>query len=258
MSIPPNGSNISLSELSKATFYFASRYSLNQTNGDPGFPGSFMVRWTDLKSIVDQVTSPSGNPYVAPENLAIRYIHRFDTTTQVWFLTMVMMEMAPPNATGQRQLTEIPNQRYDLINGLITPSGFIGDYDPVYFSNLYYFDGSQYVALDTTKHVMSITYPWLIEIEKLYTDNYQNTVPTETVFLVFSSCSFYADQSLPNKFANIDWPHTTALSINEGGRSRMANSPVSPGILFKTRAADMGTLNPPGTGAYILPPDLHW
>ncbi len=258
MSVPPNGCNIGLSDLSKAVYAFAGRYSLNQTNGDPGFPSSFMVRWDDLIGIVNQVTNPQGNPYVAPENLAMRFIHRFDANAQIWYLTMELMQMAQPNATGARQLTPIDWQRYDLINGKIAPSTFIGDYDPIYFNSLYYFDGTTYVPLDTTKHVMSITYPWLIEMQQLYNDNYINTQPKEPVFLTFNSCSFYANQSSGNKFANIEWPHTTAMSINEGGTNRMSNNPVPPTNLFTTRAADMGTLNPPGLNFYVLPPDLHW
>lgn len=258
MSVPPNGCNVSLSDLSKATYAFAGRYSLKQTNGDPGFPSSFMIRWDDLTSIVNQVTNPQSNPYVAPENLAMRFIHRFDSNTQIWFLTMELMEMAPANPAGERQLTPLQCTRYDLVNGKISTSSFIGDYDPAYFNSLFYFNGTNYVPLDVTKHVMSITYPWLIEIQKLYNDNYINTQPVQPVFLTFNSCSFFADQNSGNKFANIEWPHTTALSINEGGESRMSNNAVTPTNLFTTRAADMGTLNPPGVNFYVLPPDLHW
>jgi hypothetical protein len=259
MSVPPYGSNVYLSELSAGINAFANNYSLSPMGPNPGFSKSFMVKWDDLRSLVVALTAA---PYsIAIGDIALKFIYRFDPNGLVWFVTLAFCKMDPPlSPNGPRMLHEIPNQRYDLINGIIVPSSFTADFDPVYFNSLYYFNGTAFVPMDPFYQAKWSVFPWQAEIQRLYDDNFAIIPPVAPLNLVFESCSFYCNLSSPNPFAAVEWPHCIALYFNEGGVDRVDNNTPPASQMFLNKAADYASLCPPTANCpfYILPPDLHW
>jgi hypothetical protein len=246
MAVPPIGSNVYKSELQAGEAAFAGYYSLSQLGPNPGFTSKFMVLWSDFQNMVNTITTnPNQQPYVAPGDLAIKFIHRFDDKKLVWFLTACLCQMAPPDINGNRAITEVPGQRYDLTNGLIVPSVFTGDYDPVYFSSLYYLISGNRTVMTPTVEAKWNVFPWNIEILKLYNDDFSTVTPGNPVNLVFDSCSFFCDLTLPNAFGSVNYPHSVAIYINNGGIDLLDDITPPASSMFLNKAADYASLCPP-------------
>ena len=261
MAIPPNGCNVYLSELTTGKSDFDSHYSLSNTTLNSGFNKSLTVTWAAFTAMVDSITTNPGNtPYVAPEDLAIKFIHRFDAQNSIWFLTAALCSMAAPDINDNRLLTEISGQRYDLKNGAITPSAFQGNYDQVYFDSLYYWDGTTWTTMSPNLEAKWNVFPWKIELKALYDQNFAVYTPSGTVSLIFDSCSFYCDTSSPTKFADVAYAHSVAVYIDNGGTILLDNTTPSANAIFVAKAADMATLCPPNGNCpyYVLAPVLHW
>ncbi len=246
----PRPESITLSELNQSMYDYTAAYSL--PGPDLGFSRSFMIKW---QHFIDQVVNPAitpGNTYYIPESkLAFKFIHRYDQNTKVWFFTVCTCEMGQPE--GNRYPIIEKGPRYDLYNGVITPSEFTGTYDPVYFNDMRYYT-SQTIPLDPNTYVNNLVLPWQMEIGAMYAQNFVLTPPSDTVYMVFACSSIYCDITTPDARALIEWPHGLVLYLNQGGIDMLDNDSYV--TMFTNHGADYATMCPPNCSEYIKPDSL--
>ncbi|PZF73741.1 hypothetical protein DN068_07020 [Taibaiella soli] len=246
------------SQTNAAKSDFANRYYVSGT-GDTNFSSQFSVLWDDFYFAVQQIIFALG---CDEKDVVLQFFHRYDASAQSWFLTMGggVMNGTPVTKVGNDNVYNITpgDVRYDLSNDGVNPSSFDGTYADDYFDNFYYRPlDTTYLPLsaDTshTTYVTSVTFDWLKEIYQLYLDNLPTT--PATINLVFASISYDCPQP-GNPYSNVEWPHSICMFINIDGDDALDNSPAPIGAMFKMRAADCGTNQPPMILQYIMPTAL--
>lgn len=251
-----NNLALTATQTSTAQGAFPNHYSL--ANGVHGFNTLFNVSWLDFADAVNQIIEDMG---IAPEKLILQFFHRYDPSTNTWFLTMGGAEKADfsvKKVDGNDLYNVTPGTlRFDLLQDTVTPSDFTGTFDVPYRNNFYYkVPTSDYICLNTdvshTVYVNSISMPWTAEIQRVLTDNGVDPY-TKDVQLVFSSVTF--DYAQPSQFFNVQFPHVICAYLNVDGDDYLDDT-IYPNQLFKMKAADMGTGCPPYTCQYIWPASL--
>ncbi|XZF15408.1 hypothetical protein ACTHGU_04660 [Chitinophagaceae bacterium MMS25-I14] len=235
---------------------FNQRYFL--AGGNPNFVKEFTVSWTDFASAVQQILDSTLFPEAL---LMLQFIHRFDASTNTWFLTMGGARRSQDSigiVSNNKLYSVMPSDmRFDLKQGQVTQSAFTGIYDDMYFKSLYYkYDTGALTQLSTdTSHVKFVsvfTMPWQAEILKVFTDN-QVDPDTSNVQLKFSCIS--PDYHQPSALSNVEFPHVGALYLNVNGVDYLDNNTYSD-LQFKRKAADMASTNPPYNCQYVWPSAL--
>lgn len=246
------------SQTNAAKTAFAGRYYVSST-GDTNFSSQFSVSWDDFAYYVQDLMNNIG---ATEENLLLQFFHRYNTETRSWFLTMgggILSDVSVKKIDGNNVYPFTPGTyRYDLSADGITPSAFDGEYADDYFDNFYYrpYDTTYLPLSADTSHtiyVSAVSMVWLKEVYQLYVDN--NPSATCTVNLVFASIS--CDCPQPDPLSSVEWPHTICLFLNIDGNDALNDLPAPASNTFKMKAADYGTMAPPGTGCdYIMPSAL--
>ena len=267
---PPDadGSRITRKELNNGLYTFYNSYFTNPGR-DSGFTKNVIVKLTDFQSLINSITNPLSLVYVtSPELLMLKFIHRYDQTELKWFLTMAFCEkqtqIADPDGLGRTIFPLIEKgPRYDIIDGKISLSTFADNYDTEYFDGVCYYDGAEYLLLNTSEHVKHVIFPWQDEILTMINDNYPSGAIPANVYMVFASCSFSCEilpggpfQTIAFPFAAIRYPHGLVIYLNEDGADRLNNDDTI--TTFRNRGADYSTMCPPDSHCpvYIYPADL--
>lgn len=227
---------VNLTDLNAATKSFKGMYSVS---GVSDFAPSIAIKWTDLVAAVE-----TNGGIANIQEIALRFIHRYDKTSQVWFLTMEVCQM--DMTTGA--LVAYGN-RYDLMNNTITTSSFTGNYDPVYFDYVL-FDGK---GIDPNTFVHNVVFPWYQEISEIHCQNNLPLTDTHSA-AVFTACTFDYSAEVPAKCL-VDWPHTIVVYMAAEGHGIYVDD-AEYTHMFTNRAGDVGSMCPPRCNVYDWPAAL--
>jgi hypothetical protein len=240
---------------------FTFTYSYRDSNASPDFLTDLTVNWETFQNKVLQLNNL--NP-VDLDRLALKFIHRYNETTNRWFLTVQLCEIYGkplPDADFMRR-----HESYLLIcrdlyftindNGTISEDGSNGlggstesRYGVDYFNNVYY--GVNRVVLG--RNVQCATYSWYV-IQKVYSDNQSAERPDNSLFsLCFTSSSYKA--LLPSKNTYVEYPHCITLFMQYNSTNCLDGNDVVLGN-FGNKAANYNSLCPKRCGLFLWNADL--
>lgn len=239
-------------ELKAGSEAFAAAYQL--ANGG-AVPGQVSILFQELQ---DKVALFLRSSKIAEDEVACRFIHRFDLAAKAWYPCLEfnkMVSLGTTDAFGRFEyaLTPYPAMRFDLLNG-ITGSTLQGLYDPNYFNNLFFKDPAapQPVAKPLTYgvDVQSVVLPWMREILRLCQQNNLENVPGAR--LVIQSIAM--PPAHPGD-TRTSLPHTIAMYMRDAqGLDRLGLR--TDNKVFHNQAADVGTACPTNCSKYLMPADL--
>lgn len=241
----------------------------------PHFATGIKVKLSDfLTAFNNVIPSIPANDYGA-----IKLIHRYDTGSNKWHLTV---ECGTIPKTGVQNhglesntfnhaftpanIQSPDTNRFDIdTSGNISPnSTFMGNFDPDYFGNVKEIkdDGSQVDLLDTD-HVNYTVFPWECEVLELCRDNNIDpsnpTAIPDTINMVFEPIVTFAPNLLSTMtpLSNVNWPHITVLYLNDNNGDYLDNSgDTTETGKFQMKGANFSTICPPRCGIYLWTPDL--
>lgn len=241
---------VTLDSLNAATDNFAQHYFINGC--DSGFNGKdFGISWSifssNIQAFIDQHK-------LAANTVALVFEYNFDTQSNTFFLQMLICTMTPsplPNTYTLLTSQPYPIQWYELRGGMMNPiMPPPAPYSLNYLNNLFYCSlpvcdpgSSQPLSSNPGLFPQSVVFPWLVEVQQMYSDNGQPANAT----INFASGCFDQGQQAPLQF-----PHDIILYLRDQNGNMLVDN-QSYKLDFQMKAADMGTLCPSMCGVYVQP-----
>lgn len=249
---------ITRDQLTEAQSNFRKYYRADYDGADAttSFIDVFEVDWPTLKNVIE--SDCIGQDGITVNNLALRFIHRYDHANGAWYLTMQCCKMQ--NEREQDPLGFIcdvvaTNIFYKLIDAktTINTDSPIGHFASDYFTRFHNNFGIPGRLSDidgaNASYVGNLVLPWKKEILELADDNGVATPAAgDVVRLKFMSCSFEADPG--GIYAKVNWPHGLVLCMNKNGRDLLRNNDSV--ISYTNLGANYGTMCPPHPNIYII------
>jgi hypothetical protein len=237
---------MSLTTLMNAKSDFAKNYFADSV--PTSFSQSVSVNWNLFSSTVLSGISPADM-----SNVALNFIHRYDPAFARWYVCVevVLLNPAPSSMTpdGDYNVYTVASKlnRYDIVNGSITPSTLPSPatFDQVYFDHIIDANG---LKLDVNTNVNSITFPWQSEILKLLTDNNLNNSSNDVLLKIV--CCTMDFSAFPDE-SDVRWPHGIAMYLTQNGTEYLDNNNYA--VIFKNKGADFGSMCPPRCDGYWRP-----
>ncbi|WP_276132381.1 hypothetical protein [Polluticoccus soli] len=236
---------------------FKKHYSL-YPSGSQEFSSDFSIPWNYLEQAVNDYQGQF--PSVPVSEIAIRFVHCYNTATASLYLRMQICQMQATTITDYdnpvyQLLANGCESWYDVAENSIaaTPSAACSFSDPVYLDSFEYTleEGSTPQELSADggfTYVRTLTFPWEAEIYQMYQDNGAPTDPPDNVRLHFCAASY--TESEPGADAVL-WPHGLVLYLEVNDEKLLDNdSTVS---MFSYKGCDMATLCPPRCNGYFAP-----
>jgi len=240
--------------------YFTANY--RDSNSNPSFLRDLELSWDDFAAAVAQLNNIP-NP-VPEERLALRFIHRYNTNTNCWYVTVQLcfISGAPlpdpdPNRKYESYQLVCYDNYFDILDGgVIAWNGSAGLSGTVnerwagdYFANVYYGNNKVVQGIN----VQSVTYSWVV-LQKLRTDNSDPQRPSDQLFsIVFSSSAYKA--VLPSPDTDVEYPHCVISYMKYDGVSCLDNGFIRLGD-FANKAADYNTVCPMRCNVFLWNSDL--
>ncbi|MBX2905869.1 MAG: hypothetical protein KF744_07520 [Taibaiella sp.] len=240
--------------------YFTQNY--RDSGSNPSFLNDLVVNWTDFAAAV--ATLSANEPTIPEDRLGLRFIHRYNTTTNCWYVTVQLCFIS-----GSPLPDPDPNRRYEsyqlvcfdnyfdiMDGGVIAWNGSTGlsgtvsqRWCPEYFNNVYY--GNNKVVQGS--NVQSVTYSWFA-LQKLRTDNSDQLRPNDQLFsIVFSSSAYKA--TLPSPETDVEYPHCVVAYMKYDGINCLDNGFITLGK-FMNKAADYNTGCPKRCAVFLWNSDI--
>lgn len=210
----------------------------------------FNVAWDDLSNAVNQFTSTYGVP---ASDVAFRFVHCFDISTNELYLRLQICTLNPPIIKLDHQFFPLNTTNeawYELRQGSFTPTANHTLMGAEYFERFFYRTPHTEVLEKladggTEKYVRNLVFPWQVEIEQMYIDN---GCP-EGAFLNFGACSY--TETIPGTEA-VKWPHGLVMYLSDAAGNKLLNNEDYI-IIFHYKGADAGTQCPPVCHGYLKP-----
>jgi hypothetical protein len=240
--------------------YFTQNY--RDSGSNPQFLNDIVLSWDTFAAAV--ATLSANEPTIAEDRIGLRFIHRYNTNTNCWYVTVQLCAI-----TGSPLPDPDPNRKYEsyqlvcydfyfdiMDGGVIAWNGSAGLSGTVserwagdYFNNVYY--GANKVVQGS--NVQSITYSWFV-LQKLRTDNDDQQRPNSQLFgLTLSSSAYKA--VLPSPDTDVEYPHCIAAYMKYDGVNCLDNGFITLGD-FANKAADYNSLCPKRCGIFLWSSDI--
>jgi hypothetical protein len=254
-SASPASFAVSATEVQQGMENFNNHYCA--LSGPDYFGRDYTVLWHDFKQCIDAYHAAF--PDVAEENIAIRYVHCYETATETLYMRMQLCEMQLTTVTEYSsqvyQILDNGNQMwFSLMENNIQPVPLPAQtcYDETYLNSFEYkataaADTGEVLAEDGGfRFVRTLTYPWKNEIWQLWHDNGE---PDENnTWIHFASASYTAVE--PGS-SSVLWPHGLVMYLQVGSQILLDDDNYV--SIFHYKGADMGTACPPKCNTYVTP-----
>lgn len=256
-SADPASFAVSADKLQQGIDHFKHHYFL--TSGSAEFSSDFSIPWNYLEGAVQDYQAQF--PNVPVSDIALRFVHCYNTATTSLYLRMLICQMQLTT------ITEYDSQVYQLLNNgceawydvaenslVPTPAASCTFSDPVYLDSFEYKliteePTGEILAQDGGfKFVRTLTFPWEAEIYQMYVDNGSPTDPPDNVRLHFCATSY--TEAEPGASAVL-WPHGLVLYLEVNDVKLLNNENTI--TIFSYKGADLGTACPPKCGSYVTP-----
>lgn len=219
---------------------------------DQELPALVSVPFQDVKNKVSAFMQAQK---LKEEDVACRFIHRLDVTANTWFTCLELCKMEDlnkkdPYGRPEYRITGYAGYRYDIRQGL-SVSQFQGDYDPLYFNNVYYPSNTGTPEpLIYGQHVQSVVVPWMRELLRLCQQN--NLDGVQGARLMIQSI---AAAPVHQSDALVAWPHSLGFYMKDAQGNDCLGAGMA-GKVFYNQAADFATTCPTNCSKYLMPANL--
>ncbi len=230
--------------MTAARTYFTDMYS--NKNNDASVYTDLVVNMNDFAAKVALIN----NGTIATDDLAIKFIHRYDVTNARLYATVQLCEIG---ANASRTDTPEPYNLYPLtcmaLYFNINIDGSLGTYNgdldgtdsdqysQVYFDNVLY--GGEALQLNLNTH--GVCMPWN-QLVKLAADNVTSNRGTPSLFSIgFAATSSPIDDT---NESSVTYPHCIAVYLSYDGTACLDSTGYIVGN-FLNKAADFNSLCPP-------------
>jgi hypothetical protein len=202
--------------------------------------------WDDFAAAVESFIAQT---QCNADDVALRFVHCYDTANKCLYLRLQICTMAPQqNAGNIYDLVTTPCEWYKIEAGSISTTTNTDLSDDDYLINFYYCDetpcssGSCTRLADDgeTEFARNLVFPWGLQITKLYTDN--NSPKGATI--CFSACSF------ANQGSGAAYQHGLVIYLRNSNGAALLNNAVS-GSVYNYKGADMSSICPPCCNIYV-------
>lgn len=226
-------------------------FVLNSSSEQVTFYGQdFYFAWADLQNAVSNYC----NMYsINQEDVAVRLVHCFNSTTSTIYMRMQLCKMVPgltstEGGLGTQEFLLVSDEEawYEIGQSMIQLTGDHQLHDSVYLNDFYYsadLGSTPYVQLSTEPDIFvrNFTYPWYTEILAMYeaNDNPMNAM------IHFAACSYVVGPEA----SNVTYPHGNVLYLSVNDVPLLNNDDYL--VMFKNKGADNATLCPPKCNVYI-------
>lgn len=236
-------------ENGRANFDLHYYYTMAQSS----FGGQVIeIPWNDLQTAVDNFVSTAA----VPENeVALRFVHCFDTATESLYLRLQICQMVqsetppPPGALMVYDIVTTNAVWYKIGEGTLTPAINQSLLGMEYLNNFYYKTEPQAAVMEQLtegpdKYVKNLVLPWAQEVQLMYMENGS----PENAGIHFAACSYTESR----EYSNVLWPHGMVIYLSNSSGEAMLDNDTYVSI-FHNKGADMSTLCPPNCNVYIAP-----
>lgn len=223
------------------------------TTAEGAFGGQVVeIPWNDLQTAVDDFIT---NAAVPENEVALRFVHCFDTTTELLYQRLQICQMVPsetpppPGAILVYDLITTNAVWYEIKEGIMEVSTTQTLFSPQYLNSFYYKTEPQAAVMEKLadgpgKYVKNLVLPWAQEVKLMYQENGS----PENAGVHFAACS-YTESS---EYSNVLWPHGLVIYLSDSTGEAMLDNDTYISI-FHNKGADFTTMCPPNCNVYIAP-----